>query len=173
MAATVLGPPPGDDALESAIESGGDDRALRDVAEAVTALGDDVVAFATTLLVAATAWRWGGRRLALIVALAPLMALLTRVAEAPLGSDAPSGHAAYAGAVLGFAVLAAASSRLPLVAALAALPVLAMPFALILIDSHSPTEAFAGLLLGAGWLLALLATVAGGARPDLRRRRHP
>jgi membrane-associated phospholipid phosphatase len=172
VAASVWGPLPGDDALESAIESGGDDRALRDVAEAVTALGDTPVALATVAALALVVWRVAGPRLALVLLLAALMAPLTKLTEGPLGSDSPSGHAAYAAAVFGFCVVLALAARRRLLAALAGAPVVAMPLALVLIDSHSPTEALAGLLLGAGWLLALLATVAGGARPDRRRRRH-
>ena len=159
IAATVWGPPPGDDELESAIESGADTRALREGAEAVAVLGDAPVALATVVLIALVVWRLAGPRLALVPPLAALMAPLTKLTEGPLGSDSPSGHSAYVAAVFGFLVLVALGARRPVLAALAAVPVIAMAFALVLIDSHSPTEVLAGLLLGAGWLLAVLATV--------------
>lgn len=169
IAATVWGPPPGDDELESAIESGGDNRALRESAEAVAALGDAPVALATVLVIALAVWRLAGPRLALVAPLAALMAPLTSLTEGPLGSDSPSGHSAYVAAVFGFLVLLALGARRRFLAALAATPIVAMPLALILIDSHSPIETLAGLMLGGGWLMAVLATVVAG---DLRRRRH-
>ena len=159
VVATLLGPPPGDDALESAIESGGDNRALRDVAEAVTALGDAPVALATVVVIALAVWRLRGLRLAVVVPLAALMAPLTSLTEGPLGSDSPSGHSAYVAAVFGFFVVQALEAGRRGLAALAAIPIVAMPLALVLIDSHSPIECLAGLLLGGGWLLAVLATV--------------
>lgn len=160
VAASVWGPLPGDDELEAAIESAGDSGVLHDAAEAVAVLGDAPVAFVTVVVVALVAWRHGGPRLALVVGLASFMAPVTALTEGPLGSDSPSGHSAHVAAIFGFLVLLALRERRRLLAAAAAVPIVAMALALILIDSHSPTEVLAGLLLGAGWLLAVLALVA-------------
>ena len=159
VVATLLGPPPGDDELEGAIEEGAENAALLDAAEAVAVLGDAPVALATVAVVALAVWRLRGPRLAAVAPLAALMAPVTSLTEGPLGSDSPSGHSAYVAAVFGFLVLLALDAGRRALAALAALPIVAMSFALVLIDSHSPIEVVAGLLLGGGWLFAVLATV--------------
>ncbi len=139
---------------------------VRAAIDAVLVLCTPAVAAATVLGLAAVAWWRSGPRLALVApAAAAVVALTTVVKHAGTDTSLPSGHAAYAAAVLGFAGwLALREGRRWLAAALWTLPP-AIAAARVVEGAHWPPDVLAGLALGAGWLLVLLLAERATARP--------
>ena len=163
---------PGEDAVEGRVERAGTREWVRDAAEAVIGLGAAPAVLLTVLAGSLAVWRRWGLRVALVVPATVLVAVVARASEVLLDGDAPSGHTAYVTAMFGLFVVLALDRGRRAAALLAALPVVAMGPAGVVMDYHSPLEVLAGYALGAGWLLALLATVAGRAGSGLGSRRH-
>lgn len=138
-------------------------------------LGDEVIAAATTVLLAAVMLEEKGRRAAAGVAAAAtivlFVALFKRIAgPTPLAVTAepnfPSGHTAYATAVLGFAAWTALRDGHRSLAALAAAPAAAMGPALVLYGSHAPSDVIAGYAVGAAWMIG--AALLTSRQPEAR-----
>jgi membrane-associated phospholipid phosphatase len=132
--------------------------------QAVAWIGSPPVAILTIIALMQLAARQGGRQLVALVPAAGAVVLVTTVAKR-LGPDIslPSGHSAYAVAVLGLgAWLCDREGRRPAALVLAAVAVVMGPCRVI-DGGHFVIDVIAGDMLGIAWLMAVLAI--GAPRP--------
>jgi len=139
-------------------------------------LGTEAVAAMTVLVACAALWSAIGRRAAAWVLGASLAVLANDVLKAALGPtplalnqsapNFPSGHVVYATAFFGSLGWLAWRRHQPEAVAICAFAILAMGPARVLSGSHVVSDALAGYLFGAGWLLALAAAFSR-SRPGL------
>jgi len=180
----LVGPLPGERAIGrwwthwDPFGSGGD------VASALTffdALATPWVAAGTVVAVAAIVWENDGRRWATVVVASAGVVVLNALLKHLLGAtplwveldhgglNFPSGHMAYATALFGsLALVAWRHGQRALTATPAALIAL-MAVDRVLAEAHLPSDVIAGFLVGAAWLLAVLALIAP---PDALQRAH-
>ncbi len=179
-----------DDAVTRAAERLGRDAPwVPDLAGVLTHLGDPFALTVVTAAVAALLWRAGHARLALLLVLSRLGAVLLStslkaavgrarpVFDDPVASayglSFPSGHALGASAAwLALAVVVGALRphlRRPALAVGVAVPVV-VAATRVLLGVHYASDVVAGLVLGAGWTAVVVVLLAVWAREERAER---
>jgi membrane-associated phospholipid phosphatase len=145
----------------------------RTLALAVVRLGDAGVALVTVAALATSARLRGGRRAALLPVAAAAVVVVTTIAKHLPGrlTTLPSGHAAYAMAVGGYAAWRLLRAGRPRSAAAVLVLALAMAPARVIEGAHRPVDVITGVALGLSWTLVVLvlgrpwASRGGDSRP--------
>lgn len=162
-----IGPFPGDQRAAAAAANGPLIGLDLQIVNFFGQLGTEAVAAMTVLVACAALWSALGLRAAAWVLNASLAVLANDALKAVLGStplaldpsepNFPSGHVVYATTFFGSLGWLAWRRHQREAVAVCAFAILAMGPARVLSGSHVVSDALAGYLFGAGWLLALAA----------------
>jgi membrane-associated phospholipid phosphatase len=141
---------------------------MLDAIRGAEAIGTTPTVVATVLAVLLFAYRTGGVRVALLGAAAGAVVLVASWAKdvGPV-TTLPSGHAAYAASVLGFAAWLNFRLGLRVGGLLMAVVAVSLAPARVLDGAHWPMDVVAGFAMGLAWLLAVL--LMGGPWAVARR----
>lgn len=169
-----IGPFPGDQRAAAAAANGPLIGLDLQIVNFFGQLGTEAVAAMTVLVTCAALWSALGMRAAAWVLGASLAVLANDALKAALGPtplapdqtapNFPSGHVVYATAFFGSLGWLAWRRHQREAVAICAFAILAMGPARVLSGSHVLSDALAGYLFGAGWLLALAAAFGRSRR---------
>jgi membrane-associated phospholipid phosphatase len=183
LSLSVIGPFPGDtSAIKRVINYQPPTELLGEVTGLCAAVGSAVGATMTLFAAGLTLRRSDGRRgvagllmaFSVVAVNAVFKALLS---PTPLwvqysrdGGNFPSGHVAYASAVLGYLAVMGFRHRRAEVTTVCVLLILAMGPARVAAGAHLVSDAVAGYLLGFGWLIGVLLALGETSSPRRRAR---